>query len=129
MKIFKISLVLICFSLSNLTLGATGVFPASTFQNLDYGLYWFGTNDNYEKAEPGYGNAYYDNDAPTVIFIHGWQNGATKKLQRETFNRHDNGGPDKDLAYSWRQAGYNVGILYWNQFADEGEVKDAEAKV
>jgi hypothetical protein len=27
------------------------------------------------------------------------------------------------------QAGYNVGIMYWNQFADEDEVKDAEAKI
>lgn len=129
MKIFKISIALICFCLSNLTLAASGVFPSSVFENLDYGLYWFGTDDNYEKAEPGYSNAYYDNSAPTVIYIHGWQNGSSQNLKRETFNRSENGGPNKDLAYAWRQAGYNVGVLYWNQFADESEVKDAEAKI
>ena len=106
-----------------------GVFPNSTFQNLDYGLYWFGNDDNYKRAVPGQSNAYYNKSAPTIIYIHGWQNGSSKAKNRETFNRSDSGGPDVDLAYAWRQAGYNVGILYWNQFADEGEVKDAEAKI
>ena len=106
-----------------------GVFPQSVFQNLDYGLYWFGNNDNYEKAVPGHSNAYYNKSAPTIVYIHGWQNGSSKAQNRETFNRSDSGGPNVDLAYAWRRAGYNVGILYWNQFADEGEVKDAEAKI
>ncbi len=120
-----ISLLLLC--ISNLVLAYPGVFPQSTFQNLDYGLYWFGSDDNYQKA--GSGTSYYNKSAPTIIYIHGWQNGSSQAKNRETFNRSDSGGPDMDLAYAWRRAGYNVGILYWNQFADESEVKDAEAKI
>ena len=123
-------ILLFCLLCISTTLNAAvGVFPDSTFQNLDYGLYWFGTGDTWEKATPGQANAYYGAAKPTVIYIHGWQNGSSQAKNRETFNRKDAGGPDLDLAYAWRQAGYNVGILYWNQFADEGEVKDAEAKI
>ncbi|MBS7691776.1 hypothetical protein I0E98_20590 [Pseudomonas lalucatii] len=105
------------------------MFPDSTFNNLDHGLYWFGYGDSWQKAQPGYSNAYYSPGKPTVIYIHGWQNGSSVSKNRETFNRLDAGGPNLDLAHAWLAAGYNVGILYWNQFADEGEVKDAEAKI
>ncbi|MCP5177295.1 MAG: hypothetical protein H6997_07005 [Moraxellaceae bacterium] len=114
---------------SSVANAAVGVFPTSTFNNLDYGLYWFGDADNWQKAVPNQSNAYYSASKPTIIYIHGWQKGSSKALNRETFNRKDAGGPDLDLAYAWRQAGYNVGIMYWNQFADEDEVKDAEAKI
>jgi hypothetical protein len=123
-------IMLFCLLCISTTLNAAvGVFPDSTFQNLDYGLYWFGTGDTWQKAIPGQSNAYYGASKPTVIYIHGWQNGSSQAKNRESFNRKDAGGPDLDLAYAWRLAGYNVGILYWNQFADEGEVKDAEAKI
>lgn len=122
-------LLMLVLSFSSMTQAAVGVFPDSVFQNLDHGLYWFGYGDNWQKAVPGHSNAYYSNSKPTVIYIHGWQNGATQRKNRETFNRQDAGGPNLDLAHAWLAAGYNVGILYWNQFADEAEVKDAEAKI
>lgn len=122
-------LLLLVLSFAPLSQAAVGVFPDSTFQNLDHGLYWFGYGDSWQKAVPGQSNAYYVASKPTLIYIHGWQNGATQKKNRETFNRKDAGGPDLDLAHAWLAAGYNVGVLYWNQFADEGEVKDAEAKI
>jgi hypothetical protein len=115
-------------SVASVANAAVGTFPSSTFSSLDYGLYWFGDADNYQKAIPNQSNAYYSASKPTIIYIHGWQKGSSKALNRESFNRKDAGGPDLDLAYAWRQAGYNVGIMYWNQFADEDEVKDAEAK-
>ena len=121
--------LLFLLTLTSLAEAATGVFPDSTFNNLDYGLYWFGYGDSWQKAQPGYSNAYYSSTKPTVIYIHGWQNGSSAKKNRETFNRLDAGGPNLDLAHAWLTAGYNVGVLYWNQFADEGEVKDAEAKI
>lgn len=108
---------------------ATGVFPTSTFNTLDHGLYWFGGGDSWQKATPNQSNAYYSSTKPTIIYIHGWQKGSSKAQNRETFNRKDAGGPDLDLAHAWRTAGYNVGIMYWNQFSDEDEVKDAEAKI
>jgi len=120
-------LCLLCFS--SFSHAAPGVFPDSTFNNLDYGLYWFGYGDTWQKAVPGQSNAYFGTSKPTVIYIHGWQNGATARKDRETFNREGAGGPSLDLATAWLNAGYNVGVLYWNQFADEGEVTDAEAKI
>ena len=116
-------------SVTSVANAAVGTFPSSTFSSLDYGLYWFGDGDNWQKAVPNNSNAYYSASKPTIIYIHGWQKGSSKALNREAFNRKDAGGADLDLAYAWRQAGYNVGIMYWNQFADESEVKDAEAKI
>lgn len=103
-------------------------FPSSTFENLDYGLYWFGYNQA-EKAIPSQSNPYYDSRRNTVIFIHGWQNGSVDNKRRETLDRRNSGGPAMDLSQFWLDRGYNVGVLYWNQFADESEVKDAESKI
>lgn len=103
-------------------------FPDSVFKNLDYGLYWF---DYYraEKAVPNQTNPYYNPNAKTVLYIHGWQNGSVNNKTRETLDRRRQGGPAEDLAHYWLDRGYNVGVLYWNQFADESEVKNAEAKI
>lgn len=122
-------LLLFLLAVGSAAEATTGVFPDSTFNNLDYGLYWFGYGDSWQKAQPGHSNAYYGASKPTVIYMHGWKNGSSQRKDRETFNHKDAGGPDLDVAHAWLAAGYNVGILYWNQFADEGEVKDAEAKI
>ncbi|WP_346993387.1 hypothetical protein [Alteromonas gracilis] len=103
-------------------------FPNSVYSSLDYGLYWFDYNDA-KKAIAGQSNPYYSSNKKTVIYIHGWQNGSVTNRTRETLNRNRVGGPNQDLAWYWLDRGYNVGILYWNQFADESEVKDAEAKI
>jgi hypothetical protein len=78
MRSLKTALALLSLTFSSLALAYPGVFPQSTFQNLDYGLYWFGNDDNYQKAQAGYSNAYYDKNAPSIIFIHGWQNGSSQ---------------------------------------------------
>ena len=49
------------------------VFPDRFFRELDYGLYWFGSNNNYQKSIDGQRGAFYDPTRPTVIYIHGWQ--------------------------------------------------------
>lgn len=103
-------------------------FPSSVFQNLDTGLYWFGYNDA-EKAQPGQANVNFDPTKKTVIYIHGWQNGSSQNQSRETLHRGGSGGPNEDLSWYWLDRGWNVGILYWNQLADEGDVKHAEAKI
>jgi hypothetical protein len=94
---------------------------------LDYGLYFFANNREASKWT-GAANPYFDRTKPTMIYIHGWQPGATEKQKRETFDRTNAQAPF-DLTNAWKSAGWNVAICYWNQFADEGEVKDAEAKV
>jgi hypothetical protein len=103
-------------------------FPDSTYESLDYGLYWFDYSDA-QKATPGQSNPYYDKDKKTIIYIHGWQFGSVQQKQRETLDLSSKGGPQQDLAHYWLDRGWNVGVLYWNQFADESNVEDAEAKI
>lgn len=100
--------------------------------DLDYGIYWFGKENTSIKAEAGKVNANYNADKPTVIYVHGWQNGSTVLGSRETFNYSENDstyGIDNDSADAWINKGWNIGVFYWEQFADETEVKDAEAKI
>ena len=99
---------------------------------LDYGIYWFGLGNASQKAVAGEANPFYDPSRPTVIYIHGWQRDTTKAGRRETFNYAANdptNGVDINLADAWVKKGWNIGVFYWNQFADEDEVKDAEAKI
>lgn len=119
----------LCFSLN--AMARVGVFPQSAFDQLSYGLYWFGANNQYQKAGESTqnGGLYYDPSKPTLIFIHGWQKNHIKEKNRFVFWEKDNGFPNIDFANLWISQGYNVGILYWDQFADESEVKNAEAKI
>jgi uncharacterized protein YjdB len=104
-------------------------FDSSVFTNLDYGIYWYQNHLVSQKSVPGVFNANFQNGQPTMIYIHGWQRDKTPQLYRETFDRRTESGIVQDIILPWRQAGWNVGIFYWNQFSDEGDVKDAEAKI
>lgn len=114
----------------SVTIQGTGAPYSGT--TLDYGIYWYGIDNVSQKAVPGVYNPYFSPSKPTVIYVHGWQNGSTPQLKRESFNYKQNDatyGVDVDTADAWIRAGWNIGIFYWNQFADEGEVTDAEAKI
>jgi pimeloyl-ACP methyl ester carboxylesterase len=114
-----------------ITLGSqwANAFDRSVFDNLDYGIYWYQNKLTSQKATPGVANPYYNNGQPTLIYIHGWQRDKTPLLYRETFDRQSETGLNQDLIAPWKQAGWNAGIFYWNQFGDEPDVKDAEAKI
>ena len=138
----------------------------SNFTELDYGLYWFRCGRcriNYAgaprrpmlekdstlvsrsdgiKAVPGENSEYYDPSKPTLIYVHGYQSGTTKRYFRESFNftsasmaakalAAGAGTGDYDLAGAWKARDWNVGIFYWNQFADEDGLVPftAEAKI
>jgi hypothetical protein len=103
-------------------------FPNSVFDGLDHGIYWYQNHTTKSKQIGATANSNFTNGQPTAIYIHGWQNGSTAKRQRETYERAD-AACNCDLTAAWRAAGWNMGIFYWNQFSDEGEVKDAEAKI
>lgn len=94
------------------------------WNNLDYGMYWYTTGNVPHKAVKGEVNPGFDPSKPTVIYIHGWQPGFTLVKHRESFYIYG-----EDAADAWINAGYNVGVLYWNQFSDELNVEDAEAKI
>ena len=112
----------------------SGVAQAEDY--LDYGLYWFGKDQASEKYT-GADNSYYDDTKPTMIYVHGWLYGSSEDdYWRPTFSWSHNAesyddlqGLDVDEAAAWIDAGWNVGIYYWNQFADELSVFDAEAKI
>ena len=103
-------------------------FGVSVFENLDYGLYWFGPDMAHEKAG-GPDNAYFNPHAPTVIYVHGWEVGHTQRQYREVFDYAFMGGPKQYLAEPWINDGWNVGVFYWNQFSDELLPGHAEAKI
>lgn len=115
------------------TMCACGFSGAAMADYLDYGLYWFEGNNASVKAVEHDGTVnnvpsnYYSDNKKTMILFHGWQNGSSQNgYNREGFYFSY---ADVQLAQAWKDKGWNVGLFYWNQFADEGEVKDAEAKI
>lgn len=115
----------------------SGFVEAVGEEFLDYGLYWVSVEGGVEsqvKALDDSGNIipsivnYYDDSRPTVIYFHGWRNGSSEDgYNRDNFTFSDNGNSLSHLA--WKQRGWNIGIYHWNQFSDESEVKNAEAKM
>lgn len=104
----------------------------ASYDSLSDGLYWFGPNrtendynacQRYVEGE----NAFFDvNKQKTIIFIHGWQPGMTARQRRINFDAtRREGPPDTNLSLYWLEQGWNVGLLYWNQFSD---VKPSEPK-
>ncbi len=107
----------------------------ATPDTLDYGLYWFDGNNQSVKGVEHDGTVnsvsttYYDPAKPTVIYFHGWQPGSVpNNYAREDFHFVYE-STNVITSTSWKSQGWNVAIYYWNQFADEAEVKDAEAKI
>ncbi len=124
-------IIMISVSMATNAFAKTGVFSQEYFDNLSYGLYWFGANDQFEQASVSTkdGSTYYDPTKPTLIFIHGWSDEYVTAQSRYVLYQNDDNWPTKDFVDVWISEGYNVGILYWDQFADESEVKNAEAKI
>ena len=111
------------------------IYPSSTVyittKKLDFGLYWFGKNDESEKYIPLVNNNFYDLNKPTVIYVHGWKQEAVERnYERETFYFKEPENNDEIYTNNfWIDEGWNTGILYWNQFCEESEIKDSEAKI
>jgi len=98
---------------------------------LSYGMYWFGLNDAAQKFVPGEANPYFDPNKPTMIFVHGWQPGISASNPPNFTYHYMNGywPQSVNVANAWINDGWNVGIFFWNQFSDEAQVTDAEAKI
>lgn len=104
---------------------------------LDYGVHWFNANNVATKAYDEKNDQtievssnFYDDTKPTVVYFHGWQSGsATANYDRGSFNYVNDDGLDINTVRAWKEKGWNVGIFYWDQFADELELKNAEAKI
>jgi len=121
----KSGLTALCFLAFSFLL-FIGISQAAT-DRLDYGLYWLGYNGDMEKFVPGQYNRFYDASKPVVIYIHGWQKGSSQNnYAKENLYFADAGIWTHT---NWIDKGWNVGIFYWSQWADEDEVKNAEAKI
>jgi hypothetical protein len=100
-------------------------------KDLDYGIYWCASDGRAEKFIAGRKNSYFDPTKPSVIYIHGWQKDTTL---RDYFREYPyfiitSSVKNVDTGRFWINKGFNIGVFFWNQFADESEVKDAEAKI
>ncbi|AEJ18896.1 Ig-like domain-containing protein [Gracilinema caldarium] len=102
-----------------------------TCANLDFGIWWFSDNGEAQKYLPGVPNQFYNASKPVVLYVHGWQKGSvTNNYWRENpYLWNDKYTSNVNTGTYWKQKGYNLGVFYWDQFADEDEVKDAEAKI
>ncbi|KZY77272.1 hypothetical protein, partial [Oleiphilus sp. HI0067] len=115
---------------SSLTRLGLGVLIAAAI-----GLFWFDENNTSVKAIEQDGTVnnvslnYFDPTKSTIIHFHGWQNGSSQNnYSREDF-LFDYNGENVITSASWKARDWNIAYFYWNQLADEAEVKDAEAKI
>jgi pimeloyl-ACP methyl ester carboxylesterase len=99
---------------------------------LDYGIYWYGKGDVAQKVSSTTQSSFYDASKPTLIYVHGWQANSHIKKRRTTFNYKYTDpifGVKSDAADAWIAAGWNVGIFYWNQIADDSDVVVVENRI
>jgi len=97
------------------------------------GIYWYGPGDRREQATSGSNPTFYRADRKTMIFVHGWMGnagGASTWCYRTTTRCNpDVCGDERLLVDSWLDDGWNVGMFYWDQLADEKCIHDAERKI
>ncbi len=111
-------------------LNATSTWTFKT-ADLDFGIYFMNSDGEIEKSVAGRTNQFFDKSKPTLVYVHGWQKGSSKAdFGRECpFFINSKFIKQLNTATLWKNKGWNIAIFYWSQFADEGEVKDAQAKV
>lgn len=102
----------------------------NTRDDLDFGIYFFAADGSSQRMVPGKPIQNFDPKKPTVIYLHGWERDTTVRDFRESYLVEDIKGFKGQLTHtSWLSKGWNAAVFYWNQFADEPEVKHAEAKI
>lgn len=92
------------------------------------GFSWLDANCNDVSSPPVSGKP-----EGIIIFSHGWQKGGGRGKSNPCWNYGSwkNKGTDADVTEiaPFIAANYLVGQVHWERFADESEVKDAEAKI
>ncbi|MBU0935873.1 MAG: Ig-like domain-containing protein [Spirochaetes bacterium] len=122
-------------------LGGEGTSWAFNTIDVSWGLYFMSKQqpDGFvytEKYIPGRDNLYFDPSAKTITYTHGYEkNASINDYRRENMLYFiTKGSGDIPLGHDTLQYmiddGWNFGVFYWDQFADEpDEVKNAEAKI
>lgn len=94
---------------------------------LHYGIDWINTtapvddDDRLGFGDPGFSEAYFDPDQPTLIYIHGAQ------LKSYVYSTWDI-DPIPDFSHYLAQ-GYNIGIFDYKAFSAESPAENGEAKI
>jgi len=108
------------------------MFPGGWPKVLDSHIYWFGLDNQVERAT-GNKSQFYDPTRKTIIFMDGF-NGLyhVDSCHRMTSKcvplaRCESGSTY--IANPWVEQGYNFGMFFWDQFADEDCYFAAELKV
>lgn len=98
-------------------------------KELDTSIYWFGANDESEKAT-GQASKFYDPSKPTLIFIPGWEYETINICWRLTSEINPDVSDNRRiLATAWVEKGWNFGIFYWDQFSDKMCAMDPETDI
>jgi len=110
----------------------SAMFPGGWPKALDSGIYWFGRDNQIERAT-GNKSSFYDPSRKTIVFMDGF-NGLyhVRSCHRMTSKCVQLARCEGDLQYianDWVERGYNFGIFFWDQFADEDCYFEAELKV
>jgi hypothetical protein len=108
------------------------MFPGGWPKALGSGIYWYGPDDQVEAAT-GSASQFYDPSRKTIVFIDGF-NGLyhIKSCHRMTSKCVPLAKcePGSELfAVDWISKGWNFGIFYWDQFADEDCYYKVELKI
>ncbi len=111
-------------------LGSTNTIPFS-MTNLDFGTYWFNENGLGERRFENIPSPFVKSDAPTVVFFHGQQPGATAAniWRGNPFLKSFANETPENLLPLWKNKGYNIGIFFWEQFSDEQNPRHIEFKL
>ncbi len=104
-------------------------FDASEFSELTYGIYWYQSGSDVPVAADKATN--FDPTKPTVIYAHGMKADHEGLKCREGLSLKDNNYEfmvqkfhfepykyDEEFYRPLINAGYNVGVFFWNQLAD-----------
>lgn len=100
-------------------------------KSLDSTVYWFGPNDTAERST-GQPSQFYDPSKPTLMYVHGWTGyGAQAGVEtcRRSTSECEICTDKRVLSKPWLEQGWNFGIFYWDQFADEPCTRDTELKI
>jgi hypothetical protein len=77
---------------------------------------------------------YFNSNKPTIIFIHGWSPNMTENKRRFSLcYQYKTSNTEYSKMYNtlkyFKAKGWNVGIFYWTQFADQLYIPKVESKI
>lgn len=125
---------------AELSTGIVSNDPTLLFQGLsfefsmapvDYGVVWFNASGLGERRFKNIQHPFLNPMAPTAVVIQGRQEKAVKDgmWRNNPFLKEFVNVRSENLLAAWKSRGFNMGVLFWEQFSDEYEAKAIEHKL